>query len=256
MDLKNITSTSKIKPPRIIIYGTPGIGKSTWAAQSTKPVFLDIEGGLDFIKVPRIGVSTIKGCFNVLDALAIDDHDFKTLVIDSLDWLEKLIHLHICNEEGVKNMMEVPFGKAYQSATGEWKKMIDKLTILREKRDMTIILVSHVQIKKFEDPSTDDYDRYSMKLHKSGEALITEFCDCIFFACQKVYVTKKDGGFGRQIIKPTTGNERIIRTVQHPAFMAKNRYNLPDEIPLDFNAFRKSFINQTKKAKMPKEKKQ
>lgn len=244
MDLNNIKSTSKIRPPRIILYGPPGIGKSTWASNASHPLFLDIEGGLDFINVPRTPINELHEIYDIFSSLEKEDHPYKTLVIDSLDWLEKIIHLSVCNKEGVKNMLDIPFGRGYQIATIEWKKIIDSLNLLRGKKEMMIILLAHAQVKRFEDPMVDDYDRFNLKLHRSGESIVTEFSDCIFFATQKVYLLKKKGVFGREIIKPKTGDERVIYTTQSPSFIAKNRYNLPHEIPLHFKSFRDSFLNQ------------
>ena len=103
MSLKDIVITKPdFETYRAIIYGVGGIGKSTLASKSEKPIFLDIEGGLSCIEVPSIPLMNVnppeayEKFIQTLAMLYEEDHDYKTLVIDSLDWLERIVHAHTC----------------------------------------------------------------------------------------------------------------------------------------------------------------
>ncbi|MDR0869400.1 MAG: ATP-binding protein [Planctomycetaceae bacterium] len=48
MSLLQTIQTGKAQaPPRLLIYGTEGIGKSTFGASAPKPIFIPTEDGLD-----------------------------------------------------------------------------------------------------------------------------------------------------------------------------------------------------------------
>ena len=127
------------------------------------------------------------------------------------------------------------------SFVDSWRKVISLLQELRDKRGMMVILVAHAKVERFEDPENAAYDRYTPRLHKHAASLIAEWVDAVLFANKKFRVTKENAGFNgeRAIAAPigADGGERIIRTVGSPACIAKNRYGLPSEIPLSWQAF-------------------
>jgi hypothetical protein len=177
---------------------------------------------------------------HVLDAICAlytDRHEFKTVVIDSLDWLERLIWAKVCADRGVKSIEDIGYAKGYTFAMQHWREVLDGLTALRNERGMTIILIAHAAIEKFNDPSADPYDRYAPKLHKQASAIVQEWCDEVLFATWKVFTKAKDAGFGKETVKGIGTGERVMRTTERPAHVAKNRLSLPDEMPLDFAAY-------------------
>jgi len=111
---------------------------------------------------------------------------------------------------------------------------------------MIIVLIAHAKIERFENPETDTYDRYVPRLHRLASAMIQEWCDEVFFATYKVYTKKSDEGFNRTRTHGIGTGERIIRTTERPAHVAKNRLNLPDELPLDWEAYSKYFSTTTR----------
>ena len=102
---------------------------------------------------------------------------------------------------------------------------------------MTVILIAHAKIERFENPETESYDRYVPRLHKYARAVVQEWCDEVLFATYKVYTKVTDEGFNRKKAKGMGSGERVIRTTERPAHLAKNRLNLPDELPLDWPAY-------------------
>jgi hypothetical protein len=250
--LDNIQTGRDAKPPRIMIYGQEGCGKSTWCAAAPNAIFIQTEDGLGEIDCRKFPLAQSFGeILSSLTALRDEEHDFQTVAIDSADWLERLIFDEVCREFGVRNIEKADggYGRGYTHALTHWRKVIHLLNEIREKRHMMIILVAHAKVERFEDPENAAYDRYTPRLHKHAASLISEWVDGVFFATKKFRVTKENAGFSgeRGIAAPigADGGERILRTVGSPACIAKNRFSLPSEIPLSWAAFSEAYGNTT-----------
>lgn len=240
--LDSIRKGREFAPPRILLVGIEGIGKSTWASSAPSPIFIQTEDGLGGIDCHKFPLATsYEEVIEQLSAISSEEHDYQTVVIDSVDWLERLIWDHVCRRTNVTNIERVGggFSKGYVYALDEWREVLQLLKRCHE-RGMAIILIAHAKIERFEDPENPAYDRYSPRLHKHAQALLTEWVDAVLFATRKM-VVKTDGvGFDeRKVATPVgpNGGERIVRTVGSPACVAKNRYGLPPELPLSWEAF-------------------
>jgi hypothetical protein len=232
------------KPPRLLVYGTEGIGKSTFAAGAPRPVFVQTEDGLDEIDCDKFPLATTYD--EVLAALAelrAEPHEYETVVIDSLDWLERMIWDKVCQESGAKSIEKADGGyaKGYTHALTYWREVVEHLNVLRNARGMVVVLIAHAKVEKFEDPESSPYDRYSPRLHKHAAALVSEWCDAVLFATRKVRTQTEDAGFGRKRTIAHAlgkdGGERVLRAVGGPSCIAKNRYGLTEDLPLSWAAF-------------------
>jgi len=242
--LENIQTGREKRPPRIMIYGSEGIGKSCWAASSPNAVFVQTEDGLGEISCHKFPLAErLQDVLAALLAVRDEPHDYQTAAIDSVDWLERLIFDEVCREFGVRNIEKADggYGRGYVHALTHWRKIITLLQEIRDKRNMMVILVAHAKVERFEDPENAAYDRYTPRLHKHATSLISEWVDAVFFANKKLRVQKENAGFNgeRGIAAPigAEGGERILRTVGSPACIAKNRYGLPSELPLSWQSF-------------------
>ncbi len=249
------TSKTNGKPPRILIYGPQKIGKSSFGALAHNPVFIQTEDGLDAINIDAFPLTTLtdngglgfKGVMANLEALLKEKHNFNTVVVDSLDWFEPMVWEQACRETGKGHIDEIGggYGKGYTYALDLWREYLTAIEKLREERGMTIIQIAHAQIRKFENPETDIYDRYEIKLHKSAGSLMMEHSDIILFANYFVGVKKEEKTMSKEGRKRAVGTgERVLYTEERPAFMAGNRYSLPAEIPFDKNGEYWSVIAQ------------
>ena len=241
--LERIHSGRQSGPRRVLVYGTHGIGKSTFGAMSERPIFVQTEDGLGEIDCDKFPLATsFEEVMAYLSALYKEDHTYKTVVVDSLDWLERLIWDDVCREYGVKSIEKADGGyaKGYTHALTQWREVLDGLDALRNQRGMVVILLAHTKIEKFEDPESVAYDRYSPRLHKHAAALVTEWCDGVLFATRKFRTESEDAGFNRTrsiaVALGADGGERILRTVGGPSCIAKNRHSLPSELPLSWQA--------------------
>jgi hypothetical protein len=233
----------KMLPPRILLYGPHGVGKTTWGAGAPSPVLVQTEDGLGNLDVPRFPLcSDYEQVCSALKELATEDHDRKTLVLDSLDHLEPLVWAETCRREKNKPSIEsFGYGKGYVEASTEWRSILDLLSAIRN-RGMSVVLLAHAEIKAFNDPSSEPYDRYQIKLHKIASAIVQEWVDAIFFATYLRDVIQADGKKTRAI-----GNgERVCYTEERPTHVAKNRWSLPYELPLDWASFIKAYKAATK----------
>lgn len=231
-------STGKIRQPFLgLLYGTDGVGKSTFGAAMPSPLFLGAESGTANLDVHRISVTSLRDAFTIIKELSEASHDYQTLVIDSLDWLEPLVWEHVitgANDKKISSIEDFGYGKGYALAVDEWRKLISALRCIREKRGMNILLVGHAQVKDAKDPTViNDYNRYQLKLNDKAAALLREWVDCVFFANFETVTAEKKGK-----IKAFGDGARYIYTERRPAFDAKNRFGLPYQMALEWEGVR------------------
>lgn len=242
MSLADIRKKSKLKPPKIVLYGGAGIGKTSFASGMNAPIFALTEDGMGKIQCDHFPVANDYDTFVAnLKTLLENETDYRTLCVDSLDWLEPLIWEKVCQEHGKKSIEEFGYGRGYVEALKQWREYIDILNRLRDEKSMTIIQIAHNQIKRFESPEIEAYDRHELKLHRKAGDLILEHSDCCFFANYKLGTVKTQGKGGQTNTKAVQG-DRVIYTQAKPAFLAKNRYGLPEEMPFDWDSIREAII--------------
>ena len=238
ISLQSLKRSTAVSAPRILVHGVAGVGKSTFAAGAPDPVFILTEDGLGALDVQHFPLA--RSFDDVMEALSVlytDKHGFRTLVIDSIDWLEPLVWRKACKDNGWSSIEDAGYGKGYVAALDIWRQYVDGLDALRNEKGMTIIQIAHTDIKRFDSPEHDPYDRYVIKLHARAAALLQEHSDVVLFANYRISTVKSEVGFNRKVTRGLSSGERVLYTSERPAFLAKNRYGLPDTLPLDWQAF-------------------
>lgn len=229
-----IISGKIVKPQKVIIYGPEGIGKSTFASQFPHPLFIDTEGSTSHLAVDRLERPTSWQMLRqYIKDIKADSMGYKTVVIDTADWAERLCEDSICSKYGKQGLEDFGYGKGYTYVKEEFGRLLDGLSDIIE-AGLNVVLTAHSIIRKFELPEeTGAYDRYELKLgNKAGNqcaALAKEWADMVLFANYKeIVVTSKDGK------KKVSGGQRVMHTLHNPCWDAKNRHSLPEELPFDY----------------------
>lgn len=238
ISLANIKSGASNLPPRIVGYGVHGIGKTSFGASAPAPIFIQTEDGLGTLDCPTFGIlRTFDEVLEAVGSLFNEDHQFQTAVIDSADHLEPLIWAQACKDNGWKSIEDAGYGKGYVAALDLWRVLFEGLDMLRTERGMTVIILAHSTIQRFDSPEHEPYDRYQPKLHKAASALLQEWADCVLFFNYRLATVKADAGFNKKVTRAIGQGDRQIHTQERPAFLAKQRYGLEDTLPMDWDAF-------------------
>lgn len=238
ISLASVKRGVTISPPRIVLYAPHGVGKTTFGASTPSPILLPFEDGEGVIDVPRFPkLTSWSELIEALGVLANEPHDFKTAVVDTIDWMEPHVWAETCIRNKWADIETPGFGKGYIAASDTWREFFKWLDYLREAKGMSVVLLAHTEAKTFNDPANDNYDRYQIKLQKRAADLVQEWGDAVLFANFKTYTTKTDTGFKKTVTKGTGSGERVMYTEERPAFYAKNRYSLPPELPFSYAAF-------------------
>lgn len=243
-----ITRGKRARAQKVVIYGPEGIGKSTFAAEFPNPVFIDTEGSTDNMDVARLDKPTSWTMLNnEIAFIKANPTECGTLVIDTIDWAESMAVADVCAQHGKKGIEDFGWGKGYTYVQEEMGRFLNSLSDLVD-MGINVVLTAHAQIKKFEQPDEmGSYDRYELKLgQKTGSKtapLVKEWADMVLFANYKTLVMTTDNGK-----KKAQGGERVMYTNHRPAWDAKNRHGLPDELPFNYSGVAHIFANQQAQA--------
>ena len=251
-DISQLEHFPILRPPRGLVIGMPKIGKTTFAAGAPDPVFIPVKGeeGADDLAVARFPTChTFAEVMDALRSLREQKHAFSTVVIDSVSTLEPLIWEAVCRAEGVDSIEKVGggFGKGYIEAVVRWRELMDLLDALRA-QDMASILIGHVTVRTFADPTSENYDQYQLDLNRHAAAALMRWSDFIVFANYRALIRKEEAGFNKTTRKAVLREERCLFTQMRPAHPGGGRGvygRLPYELPLTWTAFEEA-ITQAK----------
>ncbi len=239
-----VTTGKKKQPFNIAIAGVAGIGKSTFGSKAPKPLVMGAEetGELDIARLPKLNVFQ--------DAISQAKHliankglGYQTLVVDTVDSIEQLLHKELLETDPKKTNSMVAahggYGKAYDMAASQMLAFRSLLQILRDEHGMNLIFLTHT--KKVQ--TTDTilgmvYDTYEMALHPKVQSVFADYVSAVLFA---TYVTHQQTGANTDKIFALGEGERVLLTEKRPGHIGKNRFSLPYEMPLSFDAFYKAY---------------
>lgn len=238
MRLAAVTKGKVVRPLRVLLYGVEGVGKSTFAASAPNPIFIGAEDGTSELDVARFPQpQSWRDMFEALEELTRGQHDYKTVAVDTLDWLEPLCWAALverARKPTITSIEDFGYGKGYTAAVDEWRLLLGAFERLRAQRGMHVIFLAHSWIKTFKNPEDEDYDRYEMKLNAKAGGLLREWCDTVLFARYETFTTKDDR---TKRVRGVSNGARVMHTQRMAAWDAKNRHDLPETLPLDWHAF-------------------
>lgn len=246
----NITTGVEKTPIKTVIYGAEGVGKTSLAAKFPNPLFLDTEGGTSRLNVRRIKIKNWDELLASVKEVIANPDVCKSLVIDTADWAESFCIDYICAKYRQASIESFGYGKGYtyiQEEFGEFLKLLNRLTEV----GINPVIIAHGKPRKFELPDEQGaFDRYETKLTKQVAPLIKEWCDMLLFCNYKTFVVTTENN-----AKKAQGGKRVMYTTHNPCWDAKNRFDLPDELDLDFASIAHLFSDIELQKKTPKEEK-
>lgn len=223
------------KAQKVVIYGPEGIGKSTLAAQFPDPLFIDTEGGTNNMDVARL--QTPSSLTMLLEEIEFvkRERPCRTLVIDTADWTERLITTYVCDNAQKASITSFNYGEGFIQLEEKFGKFLNRLSDLVE-IGINVVVTAHSKLNKFEQPDEmGAYDRYELKLGNKTTAktasLLKEWADMVLFCNYKTFSVATDDK-GKKF--KGQGGKRVIYTTHHPAWDAKNRAGLPEEIDMNY----------------------
>jgi hypothetical protein len=224
------------KARRMLLYGENGIGKSTLATQFPEPIVLNFEDGVYGINCDS--TERIKSFAELQDLLVVElvNTQYRTLVLDTADWLEKLLMDEVARQAGKQTIEDIGYGKGYQALEKLWKKVLTMLEFYWH-QNRHVVMTCHETIDRFADPEGDTFNFYRPALHRSGSGCVTEWCDEVLFLKHKRFTRKRDEGYNQERHIALSTGERVIVCNKQPAIEAKNRLHLPDEVPMSIESF-------------------
>lgn len=223
-------------PIKCVIYGAEGVGKSSLASKMPNPLFIDTEGGTARLNVRRVKTASWGELIAVVKAVIANPTVCQTLVLDTADWAETLCIDFICTKYRQASIESFGYGKGYTYLGEEFNELLKLLTKVTE-AGINAVVIAHGKPRKFELPEEQgQFDRWEMKLTKQVAPLLKEWCDMLLFCNYKTFVVTTENN-----TKKAQGGKRVIYTSHHPTFDAKNRFNLPPELDLDYKTIQHIF---------------
>jgi len=238
IELSTLKASKAILPPRIVLYGTAKVGKTSFAATIPNNLLLDIEGGSGAVNITRIEREKLDSYDKLMDVLKSvyeQKHDFSCITLDTMDVLEQLIFTQAAKEHSKNSIADVGYGAGYVTAVNIWKQVLQGLDMLREERKMMVLLIGHDVVKRHDDPISESYDRYNINLHEKTGAILKAWADVIAFVNNEVFIKSEEVGFNQKV-RRAKGGERQLHLIESPAYIAGNRYGLPDTIDFTWDA--------------------
>lgn len=238
--LTKATTSPSERPAALVIAGPPGVGKSSLAGNIPGAIAMPFSGEDTWSQLKAIGsvpkdlvvlppISSYADMLAVINELATETHDYKALIVDTMNVAEKLCHAHVCNRDYKGDMGKNGFQSymgGYETAATEWRVLLNSLDKLRDKQ-MRLILLAHTKVKAFKNPLGPDYDRYVVDVHEKTWGVTHGWADAVLFC--NYYVAVDESG---NRPKGKGGDTRLIHTTYSAAYDGKNRYNLPAEIDM------------------------
>lgn len=225
------------RPVICTLLGDAGLGKTSTAATFPRPIFIRAEDGMQ--SIPEASrpdafplLENAGTLWDQLKTLINENHDYKTLVVDSVTALERLFIQEVLSSDS-KNPTSINqalggYGAGPQAVASLHQRVRKACGYLNEKRDMHVVFVAHADTETIELPDQDAYTRYTMRLGRKSQAPYIDDSDVVGFIKLNMY-TRGDGD--RK--KAFSDGSRVIDCTANAANVSKNRFGISDALQLE-----------------------
>lgn len=244
MKLDFTREAKKRPPPRIVVYGDAGIGKTTLGANAPNSVIVPTEDGAlgaDAPLMPNHKVKTWQELLDTARSLLVDEHDRQWVVIDTINGASTLCAQHVCNRDfgghwGGKDGYNAWNHGAKETAR-EMVALLDLLDGLQQVRGMGVMLLAHAAPVKQSNMFGVDFYESAPALDKPVLDLIKAWADQIAYAGRDVRAATRDGE--RRAKVSMVSKTRYLWFEGQPGMVAKNRvgYEMPAQIELGWDTY-------------------
>lgn len=231
----NLNQRKRPRPPAILMYGPEKSGKTTLSSEFPDACFLQTEEGEGVLDIHTLGkIETFADLMEAIGLLYEKEHGFQTVVLDSITALQPIIWAET-GERGddkgnkKKRIEDFGYGKGYIYALAVWQEVLDGLNALRRDKGMTIVLIAHSKIERFDDPETVGYSRYDIDLHDKARDFLKREVDVVLLLKPDVTVKSEESGFNKTRAIGQGGRSVWMHATSRPAYAAGNRYGLPEK---------------------------
>lgn len=237
IDLKTLSKPTGQRPVIMTIFAEAGLGKTTLAAMMPKPVFIRTEDGTtslignDDVSLFPVATSS-QDVLDQIEALATQEHEFKTVVLDSITQLATIIEAEIvASDPKAKSINQAGggYGAGYNAAADRHRQVRDWIGALAYEKGMNVVFIGHADTETMDLPDMDAYGRYTIRMHKKSVPHYVDNVDLVGFIRLKTY-TRGDGDKKRAI---STGEREII-CFPVASNVSKNRFGITEPIPFSF----------------------
>lgn len=238
MSLLDQLEQPKDRPSILTITGDAGTGKTTLANTFPNPVFIRVEDGLQAIdedKRPMAfpKIDSVEQLMDQLKTLVTEEHDFKTVVIDSVSQLEQLFTDYIIanDHKNPKSLNQAMggYGNGRQAVANLHGRVRKAAQILNDK-GLFVVFIAHSDVSTIELPDQDPYSRYELRLMKPCQAHYVDNVDMVAYLKMEAF-TKGDGD--RKKIISTGARVAVCHT--DAAQVSKNRYGITSQLTVEKN---------------------
>lgn len=244
MGLLNLQQGGQMEPVRMVLYGQNGIGKTTFGAGMPKPFVLAVEDGIGVMPVMH-DKAHAKNYDQIMGTLLevggyFQRGEFQSLIVDSMDALQSKMLEKVLTEHGKKTLSDFSYGKGYELFKKEWEGFRDLMERFRVELKANVLLIAQTESRTIADPVNGPHDTYIMRLDRRATGVLRDWADLVGFAQLKsTAIRDKDGN----ITRLETNGSRILCTAPDTAFDAKNRFDLPVELPLAWVSVEKAIAD-------------
>lgn len=237
MSILDTISKPADRPVICTITGDAGVGKTSLAATFPNPIFIRAEDGLQAVPEEMRPdafpvLQSVQALWDQITALIKEDHEYKTLIIDSCTQLETMFVENIVENDPKKpksiNQAMGGYGAGWQAVAALHQRVRKGAAILNEKKGMHVVFIAHADTVVVEPPDSDPFTRYDLRLNKKSVSPYVDNVDMVAFIRLETFTT----GDGERKKAISSGN-RIVTTYTTAANISKNRYGITEDLRVE-----------------------